>query len=581
MKKFLPAIVFACISLVGFVAHHAAVPLGIERSYESLEPVGQDVLRGDFEPGFLLKINKDVLLEFQVGLQLPDGRELPRFPRPGALMSAEGEPGFAIARPDVFLRLPEDLRDAPPASVTAVVPIKLKQTVHEVGAVLALLALIGAAAGRGPLAVLRHTQARKQALIALLCAALLPAILAAMIGFARGPFVWLSLFAAVLAAWAFLSLAARALQISVGSTAKDWLQGTGMVAASVLFAFVVAELFLGLAEGPQDTAQASEPARTRSWFQLPDEIVRTALVRKQHAVMPEAWERRRTKIEGTERAYYWHEALHFEDGMGFRRRNGPFPEKGDVYRIMVVGDSLTFGGGIAEEWTYSHLLEQGLQGSHRVEVINLGRSGDQSEDILGVIQGFTPELQPDLVVYGANLNDYLPIGQGGYALYQFPLPEKWKTYFTHRTRLTALLGRGYDGLLSLAGLKHDAYDDIIDPSSPFKDAFTDNLAQMSRYVRTQGLPPILGLVLTPPLNVKDPRSKVIADEIAVAMERTDFDLVSISDPGIELSPHDLVVSVWDGHPNELAHSLIAEALYERIRPRRDLVPFRHLEGNLR
>ena len=289
--------------------------------------------------------------------------------------------------------------------------------------------------------------------------------------------------------------------------------------------------------------------------------------------MPEAWQRRPVKIQDTERAYYWHDVLHFEDAMGFRRRNGPFPEKGDAYRVLVVGDSLTYGGGVAEEWTYSRLLQRALKKDFRADVINLGRPGFQVEDILGVVQGFTPELMPDLVVYGANLNDFLPSGQGGYVRYQVPLPKKWKLYFNRRTRIAGLLGRGYDGLLALLGLRHDAYDDIIDANSLYRSAFARNLQRMSDFVREQGLPPVVGLVLVPPLNAADPRSQVIADHAASAMRQSGFDLVTVANPGPGLSPADLVVSAWDGHPNELAHSLIAESLYDRILQSRKLERF--------
>lgn len=574
MKRFIPAILFLGIAVLGFAAHHAAFPLAVERSFETLEPVAQGVLKGDFEPGYQLKINKDALPDFEVSVRLPDGRELPRFPRPGALMSAEGEPGFATARPEVFLRLPADLQDLPPETVTAVLPIKLKQTLHEVSALLALLSLIAAAAGRGPIAIVGDRKARWQALAAVACAALAAAVLVIMIGSAKGPYVWLCLLVATLGVWGFLSLAAASLRIRVAGVVKGGLQSTGMVLASILFGLVIAEFFLGFAGGSEAQAKKQEVALSRPWFHLPEDIVRAALTRSEQTLMPRNWQRRRVQVEAAERAYYWHEVLHFEDNVGFRRRNGPFPEKGDAYRIMVVGDSKTYGGGVAEEWTYSGLLERALQKDYRIDVVNLGRPGFQSEDILGVIQGYTPELLPDLIIYGINVNDFLPSGQGGYISYQLPLPGKWKEYFNRRTRVSPLLGRGYDALVALLGLRHDYVDDIIDAESPYRTDFTKNLERMNHYVLSQGMPPILGLFLVLPMDGKDPRIQRIAGFAQSAMTQAGFKHVPVPEPDLDLSPGDLMVSAWDGHPNELGHSLIAESLYETIHLRGDLEPFR-------
>ncbi len=100
------------------------------------------------------------------------------------------------------------------------------------------------------------------------------------------------------------------------------------------------------------------------------------------------------------------------DGMRWDR---PFPEKHeDVYRIMVVGDSLTYGQGLAEEWRFSNLAEQWLRQQFRIEFLNLGMQGSQSEDVLRVTKKHLPILRPNLVIYSVCLNDFLPSGSGGF-----------------------------------------------------------------------------------------------------------------------------------------------------------------------
>ena len=71
---------------------------------------------------------------------------------------------------------------------------------------------------------------------------------------------------------------------------------------------------------------------------------------------------------------------------GFRWSR-PYPEKrADTYHVIVVGDSLTYGEGLAEEWKFTNLLEQWLSTSFKIEFLNLPHNGYQSEDVLEVIR---------------------------------------------------------------------------------------------------------------------------------------------------------------------------------------------------
>ena len=70
-----------------------------------------------------------------------------------------------------------------------------------------------------------------------------------------------------------------------------------------------------------------------------------------------------------------------------------------------------------------------------VEVLNLGVTGCQSEDILRVIKKYTPKLYPDLVIYGVCLNDFLPSGVREYEnnmAYRFPFPETIKNMLSEK-----------------------------------------------------------------------------------------------------------------------------------------------------
>lgn len=90
-------------------------------------------------------------------------------------------------------------------------------------------------------------------------------------------------------------------------------------------------------------------------------------------ILPEKWQKRTVDVAGSVHSYYWHGKLHVHDDSGFRRTT-PFPPKNPGrFRIVTLGDSLTYGYGIADEDTYASLTERALSREYSVEVFNLGR----------------------------------------------------------------------------------------------------------------------------------------------------------------------------------------------------------------
>jgi len=78
--------------------------------------------------------------------------------------------------------------------------------------------------------------------------------------------------------------------------------------------------------------------------------------------------------------------------------------------------------------------------------------GYASEDVLDVVRDFVPEIEPDLVVYGVCLNDFLERGgreQASPAL----LPVKLTKILTRRTRVGRLLDERADALKRTLGLQ--------------------------------------------------------------------------------------------------------------------------------
>ena len=79
-----------------------------------------------------------------------------------------------------------------------------------------------------------------------------------------------------------------------------------------------------------------------------------------------------------------------------------------VHRILVVGDSATFGEGLPAEGAFPAVLERELRErtGGRWEVLNAGVQGYNTEAELAFLRGRGLALRPRTIVVGFNLNDF-------------------------------------------------------------------------------------------------------------------------------------------------------------------------------
>lgn len=82
------------------------------------------------------------------------------------------------------------------------------------------------------------------------------------------------------------------------------------------------------------------------------------------------------------------------------------PKSDDEFRILVLGDSITFGDYVAFDETYPALLERRLEGRRpQVTVINAGLPGASTSNELFHYLEIADAVDPDLVLVGMYLND--------------------------------------------------------------------------------------------------------------------------------------------------------------------------------
>ncbi len=97
---------------------------------------------------------------------------------------------------------------------------------------------------------------------------------------------------------------------------------------------------------------------------------------------------------------------------GFRDHAFAMPKPAGTYRILVLGDSFTWGVGLDVEETVPKLLEAELAGQAAgpVEVVNASQSGTNTVEQWMLLRERGMKYQPDLVLLLYNLNDieYIP-----------------------------------------------------------------------------------------------------------------------------------------------------------------------------
>ncbi len=97
---------------------------------------------------------------------------------------------------------------------------------------------------------------------------------------------------------------------------------------------------------------------------------------------------------------------------GFRDKDYSFRKPDDVFRILIIGDSQTFGHGIDRlEDTYPKKLETRLNaaaGSKKFEVLSFARPGWNSDSHVQYLYKKGLNYQPDLIILSLYHNDILP-----------------------------------------------------------------------------------------------------------------------------------------------------------------------------
>ena len=264
---------------------------------------------------------------------------------------------------------------------------------------------------------------------------------------------------------------------------------------------------------------------------------------------------------------------------GFRDTERERIKPDGTFRILVLGDSFTFGAGVKfKEQLYPALLEQKLNDSslnaRHFEVINTGLKGLSTADEIRYLLESGLELKPDLIIVGHVLNDaetpnlkhviesksrnatFLP------AKYHRILNSYSFTYYLIRINVIKFVRSVADSKKGLTD--YDAYleslyrgDNLI--------AYKRVVANLARICDKNGLAvlwvsfPRIWHARTTPYPFLH-----VTDTVRGIALSNHFQFLDLQ-PAIKVADAQrLTVSAWDGHPNEVVHSIAAAEIYRRL-----------------
>ncbi|NIM17578.1 MAG: hypothetical protein GTO45_36655 [Candidatus Aminicenantes bacterium] len=322
-----------------------------------------------------------------------------------------------------------------------------------------------------------------------------------------------------------------------------------LVVVGLVAAFIFAELIL-LIFFPVDHMKPPQTIPGDTWYEL---------MHQRSSVPGLMYELAANKSK------YMYGAMIHTNSQGMRDSE-PLPlSDPSTCNIIAVGDSFTFGFGVAGEDTYPNVLEKLLvndadYGNRTIQVLNLGVGGYSTRDETLVIKYKGLKWKPTLIIIGYALND--PEIEPFQPLHQYYQKPSWWQYL-NTLRLIALvkikwditrIGKG-DYLRYLHAKNHRSWESVLQSFNEIK-----SLAQK------QNIPVLLLIFpLTRPVPWSQYRYRDLHFQIKEAGENSGFYVIDLLDIYSQYPPVHMMISPGDAHPSPFAHKITAMAVHKVIK----------------
>jgi lysophospholipase L1-like esterase len=249
------------------------------------------------------------------------------------------------------------------------------------------------------------------------------------------------------------------------------------------------------------------------------------------------------------------------NSLGLRDRELSPTKSPGVYRVLVLGDSTTFGWGVSLDNTASKILERELNAQHipgyeRFEVINAGVGNYDTVQEVTYYKTRGRELNPDMVILVYFINDPELV------------PRQKSIWLIDRSYLVAFLTNRLDGVLRKTGARpgwKEYYASLYNDNQPGFQACKAALLDLAETTRENNTKLIVALL--PELHEINNGYPFTAQhqKIKDVVAPTGVPVLDLIDGLKGHGPEEtLWVTPLDDHPSGKANTLIAAQLREAI-----------------
>jgi lysophospholipase L1-like esterase len=247
-------------------------------------------------------------------------------------------------------------------------------------------------------------------------------------------------------------------------------------------------------------------------------------------------------------------------------------DKGKKFRVVVMGDSITYGQGVyPSTLRYTDILEQKMNTAfpgHEFEVINLGVCGNNLPEHIRMLP-LVKDLHPDFVLYqwfindmefNANIAEIMAPGLIG--------SRYWHEKLLNNSALYFLIQKGWRQIFVKEGKikEYDKYinDLFADNNSQASKTVNERLIQLLDGIKTIGVP--YGVVLFPhaAFKIQNHPFAFMHERIMKVCEARGIPCLDLRKQYTPYDDH--LEQLWanrlDPHPSALAHGIAATAIFE-------------------
>jgi lysophospholipase L1-like esterase len=273
----------------------------------------------------------------------------------------------------------------------------------------------------------------------------------------------------------------------------------------------------------------------------------------------------RVRYESNPRGYF-----DKDNGIAYRLNNYGFrdhdytQEKPEgVKRIIVLGDSFTYGVGVRSEHTFCNRLKQLLaEAGFSVEVLNLSVSGWCTRDEVAYLQNMGMKFSPDLILVAYVLND--ADYAGGLDVEVWTGFRQW--YEKSSLRWSYFLSYVYAKVAQRTFVK-SYVPDMTNRSRRETDKWTASFMELDRGKELAGSNRAQFAVIILPFMYDFTPSHPFLPIHHMIEKHCKQSGIPVRDLLPVFMGHDYVklwVHATDSHPNEIGHKIIAEALADFV-----------------